>query len=105
MTHNWVLDAGRRAIYLLRHSGIREGFPMDDGGWAMLRHVASRVHVQPGALVMIAALDDKGRFQLAHYALGGRPSSTVLIRAKQGHSIEGLREERLYVSPHARRCI
>ncbi|MCP4241932.1 MAG: RNA 2'-phosphotransferase [bacterium] len=59
--HRWVINASRRAVRLLRHSGIDEGLPMDDGGWALLRHVASRVGVHPGVLIMIAATDDKGR--------------------------------------------
>ncbi len=95
----WTLRISHRAVFLLRRSAIQSGLAMDDGGWVLLRHLANRLHVQPGVLIMIAAGDDKGRFQLAHYAPAGRPSSTVLIRAKQGHSIEGLRDERLYVSP------
>ncbi|MCP4242820.1 MAG: RNA 2'-phosphotransferase, partial [bacterium] len=91
--------ASHHAVSLLRHNALRDNLPIDDGGWALLYHVARRVGVAPGTLIMIAAADDKGRFQLAHYAPGGVPSSTVLIRAKQGHSIASLRDDRLYVSP------
>ncbi|MCP4242951.1 MAG: RNA 2'-phosphotransferase, partial [bacterium] len=95
----WANRASHRAVALLRHNAHKANLPIDDGGWALLRNVAHRVDVEPGVLIMIAATDDKGRFQLAHYAPDGVPSSTVLIRAKQGHSIEGLRDDRLYVSP------
>ncbi|MCP4242111.1 MAG: RNA 2'-phosphotransferase, partial [bacterium] len=95
----WALQVSHRAVWLLRHGALERNLPMDDGGWVLLRHLATRVQVEPGVLIMIAATDDKGRFPLAHYAPGGRPASTVLIRAKQGHSIAGLRDERLYVSP------
>ncbi|MCP4244453.1 MAG: RNA 2'-phosphotransferase, partial [bacterium] len=91
--------ASHHAVSLLRHNALRDKLAIDDGGWALLYNVASRVHVTPGTLIMIAAADDKGRFQLAHYAPDGVPSSTVLIRAKQGHSIASLRDDRLYVSP------
>ncbi|MCP4239417.1 MAG: RNA 2'-phosphotransferase, partial [bacterium] len=91
--------AGHPAVSLLRHHALRDGLPLDDGGWALVFHVASRARVPPGTLIMLAAADDKGRFQLAHYAPNGVPSTTVLIRAKQGHSIANLRDDRLYVSP------
>ncbi|MCP4241347.1 MAG: RNA 2'-phosphotransferase, partial [bacterium] len=79
--------ASHHAVSLLRHNAHRDGLPIDDGGWALLFHVASRVRVAPGTLIMIAAADDKARFQFAHYAPNGVPSSPVLIRAQQGHPI------------------
>ncbi|MCP4242144.1 MAG: RNA 2'-phosphotransferase, partial [bacterium] len=74
----WANRASHRAVALLRHNALNANLPIDDGGWALLYNVARRVGVEPGVLIMIAAADDKGRFQLAHYAPNGVPSSTVL---------------------------
>ncbi len=72
---------------------------MDDGGWVPIAVLAHRVGRSVGALCMIAAMDSKGRFQLAHYRVGGEPRSVLLIRATQGHSISGVLDHRLFVRP------
>ncbi|MCP4240934.1 MAG: RNA 2'-phosphotransferase, partial [bacterium] len=94
-----VIASSRKATALLRHGAIRDGLIMDDGGWVPISVLARRVRRSQGALVMIAAADSKGRFQLAHHRVGEQPRTVMLIRATQGHSIKSILDCRLFVRP------
>ncbi|MCP4242979.1 MAG: RNA 2'-phosphotransferase, partial [bacterium] len=90
-----VIASSRKATALLRHNALFQRLMMDDGGWVPIGLLARRVRRSVGALVVIAAADPKGRFQLAHHRVGGEPRSALLIRATQGHSISSILDGRL----------
>ncbi|MCP4243654.1 MAG: RNA 2'-phosphotransferase, partial [bacterium] len=94
-----VIASSRKATALLRHNALTQRLMMDDGGWVPIGLLAKRVHRSVGALIVIAAADPKGRFQLAHHRVNDEPRTAMLIRATQGHSISSILDCRLYVRP------
>ncbi|MCP4245302.1 MAG: hypothetical protein GY772_32600, partial [bacterium] len=94
-----VIASSRKATALLRHNALFQRLLMDDGGWVPIGALARRVRRTVGAMIVIAAADQKGRFQLAHHRVAGEPRSALLIRAPKGHSISSLLDARRFVSP------
>ncbi|MCP4243621.1 MAG: RNA 2'-phosphotransferase, partial [bacterium] len=95
-----VIASSRKATALLRHNALTQRLMMDDGGWVPIGLLAKRAHRSVGAMIVIAAADPKGRFQLAHHRVNDEPRTAMLIRATQGHSISSILDGRLFVRPH-----
>jgi RNA:NAD 2'-phosphotransferase (TPT1/KptA family) len=80
----------RQLSYLLRHGALREGVPMDDGGFILISNVllwlknASNHDYGKDEIEEVAFTDAKSRFSIRHHI---EDRNLDMIRANNGHSI------------------